>query len=516
MSLSRVSYVAGAAQTDFTITFDYLAEDYVEVYIDGVLQTVTTHYTFFNATTIRLVTPAAGGEIVQLKRNTKNDARLVDFQDAGNLTEADLDLSADQVFHLQQENIDDTVDFSLQLDGGDDKWDAESKVIKNVADPTNAQDAVTKTWAETAMTSQVAAASASAAAALVSENNAAASEAAADADAIATAADAVSTAADAIATAADRVQTGLDVAATNADVVSTNADAASTAADVISTAADAVSTAADAVSTAADVVTVAGIYDDFDDRYLGDKASDPTLDNDGDPLLTGALYFNTTTNTMKAYTGSAWTAAGLTNVVEDTTPQLGGDLDVNGNDIVSVSNGNINVVPNGTGEFQYAGEKVLAPDPDMHGYVIYDSGEQTLTGTSASTTLTTGLETAWHTSTAGKKRSMKYAVHITQWAVSGAPTAAYDKQSNTDSAEFERYYDASGSTWQAGGANIGSTFYGPSFKWISRLEATLSTTTENNDTVTFTMKHNSDTAAVGASTVSGYRVVIVNKGSKET
>ena len=39
----------------------------------------------------------------------------------------------------------------------------------------------------------------------------------------------------------------------------------------------------------------------------------------------------------------------LSDVVSDTTPQLGGDLDVNGNDIVSVSNGDINIIPNGTG-----------------------------------------------------------------------------------------------------------------------------------------------------------------------
>ena len=40
---------------------------------------------------------------------------------------------------------------------------------------------------------------------------------------------------------------------------------------------------------------------------------------------------------------------GIANVVEDTTPQLGGNLDVNGNNIVSTSNGAINIVPNGTG-----------------------------------------------------------------------------------------------------------------------------------------------------------------------
>jgi len=39
-----------------------------------------------------------------------------------------------------------------------------------------------------------------------------------------------------------------------------------------------------------------------------------------------------------------------TDLVNDTTPQLGGDLDVNGNSIVSVSNGNITFTPDGTGK----------------------------------------------------------------------------------------------------------------------------------------------------------------------
>jgi len=43
------------------------------------------------------------------------------------------------------------------------------------------------------------------------------------------------------------------------------------------------------------------------------------------------------------------TTSGITDIIEDTTPQLGGDLDVNGNNIVSVANGNININPNGTG-----------------------------------------------------------------------------------------------------------------------------------------------------------------------
>jgi hypothetical protein len=157
-----------------------------------------------------------------------------------------------------------------------------------------------------------------------------------NADAVATAADrvqtgldAAATSADAIATAADRVQTGLDVIATNADASSTAADAIATAADRVQTGLDVVATSADVVQTGLDVTAAAGSasaasgsasaaaasavsaaasYDAFDDRYLGEKASDPTLDNDGNALLTGALYFNTVSNAMKVYTGSAWSA----------------------------------------------------------------------------------------------------------------------------------------------------------------------------------------------------------------
>ena len=73
---------------------------------------------------------------------------------------------------------------------------------------------------------------------------------------------------------------------------------------------DTASAAASATAAAASATAAANSYDAFDDRYLGSKASDPTLDNDGDALVTGALYFNTTVNRMKVYTGSSWIEAG--------------------------------------------------------------------------------------------------------------------------------------------------------------------------------------------------------------
>jgi hypothetical protein len=47
-------------------------------------------------------------------------------------------------------------------------------------------------------------------------------------------------------------------------------------------------------------------YDSFDDRYLGSKSSAPTLDNDGNALLVGAIYWNSVTNAMYAWTGTEW------------------------------------------------------------------------------------------------------------------------------------------------------------------------------------------------------------------
>jgi uncharacterized membrane protein len=139
-------------------------------------------------------------------------------------------------------------------------------------------------------------------------------------DRVATNADVVLTHADVILAEADKVQTGLDriatnadAALTNADVVLTNADVVLTHADVVSAEADKVQTGLDRVATNADVVStgidraaVESLYDTFDDRYLGTKTADPTLDNDGNALIIGTIYFNSTLNHTKFYNGAAW------------------------------------------------------------------------------------------------------------------------------------------------------------------------------------------------------------------
>jgi len=97
-------------------------------------------------------------------------------------------------------------------------------------------------------------------------------------------------------------------AATSAAAAETSASNAATSASGASTSATNAASSASTASTSA--TNAAASYDSFDDRYLGAKSSAPTLDNDGDALITGALYFDTTADQMRVYTGSSWVAAG--------------------------------------------------------------------------------------------------------------------------------------------------------------------------------------------------------------
>jgi hypothetical protein len=64
--------------------------------------------------------------------------------------------------------------------------------------------------------------------------------------------------------------------------------------------------AGSATAAAASATAAAASYDSFDDRYLGPKSTAPSVDNDGNALVTGALYWNSVSNEMFAWTGSAW------------------------------------------------------------------------------------------------------------------------------------------------------------------------------------------------------------------
>jgi hypothetical protein len=94
--------------------------------------------------------------------------------------------------------------------------------------------------------------------------------------------------------------------ASNASTSETNAATSATTATTQATNAATSATAAQAAQTAAELAA-----DNFEDTYLGAKSIDPTVDNDGDALTTGDLYFNTTSNVLKVYNGSSWQLAAV-------------------------------------------------------------------------------------------------------------------------------------------------------------------------------------------------------------
>ena len=120
-------------------------------------------------------------------------------------------------------------------------------------------------------------------------------------------------------TQATNASNSASAASTSATNASNSASAASTSATNASNSATAAATSA---TNAANAQTAAeAALDAFTDVYLGAFSTDPTLDNDGNALTAGDLYFNTASNRLKVYSGSAWLFAIMdaTTVVEKTS-----------------------------------------------------------------------------------------------------------------------------------------------------------------------------------------------------
>jgi hypothetical protein len=141
--LAQVSYTGNGSTTQYSITFPYIDVTHVKAYLNG---TLTSAYTI-SSSTLTFTTAPANGVVIRIERETPNDNRLVDFTDGSVLTEQDLDRSADQNFYIAQEITDDSAS-KLGLDT-DDKYNAQSKVIKNLANPVNDTDAVNKQFIST-------------------------------------------------------------------------------------------------------------------------------------------------------------------------------------------------------------------------------------------------------------------------------------------------------------------------------------------------------------------------------
>jgi hypothetical protein len=348
MPLSYENYTGDNVTDTFNIPFTYTATSEISVTVDGVAQ---TGLTFPSSSQVQLTSAPASSTVVQVRRTTDLASRAVDFASGSVLTEEDLDNANIQIFHSSQEAVDLTDD-TIQEDI-DSKWDAESKVIKNVANPTNAQDAATKdylenTWltpADKAQLNSLNTTNLNTVATNISDvNDVAADEA--DIGIVATSITDVNTLAPVvtdIATLADitdgtvatnAIQTVADIQGNVTTVAGIENDVTTVAGqttnlqnvtDNLTAIQNASTNATNAAQSATDAQTAQGLAEDaqaaaeaaldnFDDRFLGAKATDPVLDNDGNALLDGALYFDTTNDIMKVYdlTNTTWRQLTLT------------------------------------------------------------------------------------------------------------------------------------------------------------------------------------------------------------
>lgn len=307
----RVVYAPSGAggAGPYAFTFEILANTDIAVYKDDVLLTLTTHYTVtINANGTGSVTITAAGLALAPVSPTqyaiignRTIARSTDFTTGGDFFANTLNDELDQQTIFAQQNAEglqraltapqtDPTTINMTLPRAADRAN------KYLAFDANGDPQPGDTAVEVA-----------AIAGIADEINAVA---AIDTEVVTVAG--ISANVTTVAGISSNVTTvagssaNVTTVATNIASVNTNATniAAIQGAAGNATAAQAAQTAAEAARDA----TLAA-YDSFDDRYLGAKSSNPTLDNDGNALLAGSLYYNTVVPEMRLYTGSAWVAA---------------------------------------------------------------------------------------------------------------------------------------------------------------------------------------------------------------
>lgn len=143
---AKIYLTSSSSVKDYNFAFDYINKTYIKVKIGvgaeplkyGSDYTVVDH-------TVRLVHNPPDKQLLEIYRETPTD-RTVEWYDSSILRAKDLNLYNIQMLHINEENIDKLLDSGIQEDKLDSKWDGRLKVLKNLADPVEDQDAVTKSY----------------------------------------------------------------------------------------------------------------------------------------------------------------------------------------------------------------------------------------------------------------------------------------------------------------------------------------------------------------------------------
>ena len=324
---ARVEYTGNNSTTAFAMTFPITASSDVSVYVDGVLKTITTHYTvavtsYPGTGTITFTsgnTPGTGAKVLLIQNVPLTQP--IDYVAFGAFTAATNERGLDRntMHSIRREDkldtkfgVSDTMKVSDRptMTIADVAADRASKIIGFNAAGT-ALVAVTEIGE---FTGNWAASTAYVLRDLIkdtSNNNiyiCIVAHTSSGSQPISSNADSAKWSlivdAAAAATSATAAATSATAAATSATASATSATSSASSASTATTQASNASTSASAAATSA--TNAATSYDNFDDRFLGAKSSDPSVNNDGDALITGAIYFNSSNNVMMVYTGSAW------------------------------------------------------------------------------------------------------------------------------------------------------------------------------------------------------------------
>jgi hypothetical protein len=178
-----------------------------------------------------------------------------------------------------------------------------------------------------------------------------------------------------------------------------------------------------------------------------------TTQNNAYTGAAGELSIDTSLNQIRVHDGS--TAGGTTvgaggEVVDDTTPQLGGNLDVNGNSIVSASNGNIAITPNGSGNIVLDG--LTFPNADGSAdQVLKTDGSGTLSFTDVSGgTSWQAVKTSAFTAVAGEG----YFIDTTSAAITMTLPASPSQGDEVSFIDYAGTADTNAITIARNGSNI--------------------------------------------------------------